>query len=639
MSLQPTTAPTRETPSPPAPRIPRRIIALRLPWWPTERLVRRCPEARTHPFVTTGEIRNRLVITAANPRATRAGLTPGMPLADGRAIVPGVVVRSADPAADALALERLARWADRFTPRVMPDGVDTIFLDIAGCARLFSGEKALMASLRTALEDFGLTVRLALADTPGAAWALAHYGAEDPAVVPSGAGPSGLMTALAELPVAALRLSDDVAAGLDSFGLDRICTLSVMESVKLIRRFGVEPVRRLQQALGQVDEPIIPLRPLPPREAHRAFAEPISTPSDIRAAVDGLLDDLCLELSRAGEGARRLHLVCHRVDGDRRSLTIGTSRPLRRKKPLMGLFAEKLEQVEPGFGIDEITLATDVVETIDEVQGEWGGGDAVRYRAADEADRVAMSSAGYRGAGEASRAAATSPAGYRGAGGVDRVAMSTARYRAADEEELADLLDRLGNRFGFGRIGRPVPRQSWLPERAAGREPPLSGGNGSAGHAKGDRNGRPGSSVPHGLSPDALPASAADWPVERRRPLRLISPPVPVEVVTAEPGGPSPDRGDTPGPTESGDICHGLRGFRRQGRAHQLHAVEGPERLECEWWREDAPRRDYYLAEDEMGCRYWVFREGGRGSGTASTLEDTLRPEGTSRWFLHGLFA
>ena len=581
MSLQPATAPIRATPPPPAPRIPRRIIALRLPWWPTERLVRRCPEARTHPFVTAGESRNRLVITAANPRAIRAGLTPGMPLADGRAIVPGVVVRSADPAADALALERLARWADRFTPRVMPDGVDTIYLDIAGCARLFAGEEALMASLRTALEDFGLTVRLALADTPGAAWALAHYGADDPAAVPSGAGPSGLMDALAELPVAALRLSDKVADGLVSFGLDRIRTLSVMESVKLIRRFGVEPVRRLQQALGQVDEPIIPLRPLPPREAHRAFAEPISTPSDIHAAVDGLLDDLCLELSRAGEGARRLHLVCHRVDGDRRSLTIGTSRPLRRKKPLMGLFAEKLEQVEPGFGIDEITLATDVVETIDEVQGEWGGGGAVRYRAADEADRAAMPTAGYC---------------------------------AADEEELADLLDRLGNRFGFGRIGRPVPRQSWLPERAAHRESPLSGDNSSGGHARQERNGGSGSSLSQGLSPGVLPASAVDWPVERRRPLRLLSPPEAVEVVTVEPGGP-------------------LLSFRRQGRAHQLRAVEGPERLECEWWREDAPRRDYYLAEDEMGCRYWLFREGGGSQDSRHEL-----PSATPRWFLHGVF-
>ncbi|MDE2793648.1 MAG: DNA polymerase Y family protein [Gemmatimonadota bacterium] len=589
MSLQPVIAPLRAAPPPPAPRIPRRIIALRLPWWPTERLVRRRPEVRTHPFVTAGESRNRLVIAAANPRAIRAGLAPGMPLADGRAIVPEVVVRPADPTGDARALERLARWADRFTPRVMPDGVDTIFLDIAGCAHLFGGEEALMASLRTALEDFGLTVRLALADTPGAAWALAHYGADDPAVVPVGTGPSGLMDALAELPVGALRLSADVAAGLESFGLDRIRTLSGIDSVKLIRRFGVGPVRRLQQALGQAEEPIIPLRPLPPRETHRAFAEPISTASDIHAAVDGLLDDLCLKLSRSGEGARRLRLVCHRADGDRHSLTIGTSRPLRRKKPLMGLFAEKLEQVEPGFGIDEITLATDVVETIEEVQEEWraegsrvagsgesGGRDEDE---GDKGDRVAMSAARDRSNDEAGR-----------------MATLPARYRAGDEEELADLLDRLGNRFGFARIGRPVPRQSWLPELAAHRE--------SA----------------------SKPAPAVDWPEDRRRPLRLLSRPERVEVVSLESCDPSPAaRGETSHPG-SGDLCHGLRGFRRQGRFHQLRMAEGPERLECEWWREDAPSRDYYLVEDEVGCRYWLFREGGGGCGALS------------RWFLHGVF-
>ena len=562
------------------PRISRRILAAWLPWWPTERLARRRPEARTHPFVTVAESRNRLIIDAANPPASRAGLSPGMPLADARAVVPDVVVRPADPAGDALALEHLARWADRFTPRVMPDARDTLFLDIAGCTRLFGGEEALTASLRAALEDSGLTVRLALADTPGAAWALAHYGTGDPAVAPAGSGTSGLKDALAELPVAALRLSANVADGLASFGLDKISALFVIKSIELIRRFGMEPVRRIEEALGIIDEPIVPLRPQPPREAQRAFAEPISRPVDIRAALDGLLDDLCLELGRSGEGARRLHLTCSRVDGGRRTVTVGTSRPLRRKKPLMGLFAEKLDQVEPGFGIDEIVLATDVVETIDEVQTDWSG---------------------------------------EAAGG----------YRAADEEELADLLDRLGNRFGFGRIGRPVPHQSWLPERAAPT---------SAVHSTSTVH--PGSAV--------QPGSAANWPEDRRRPLRLLSPPEPVEAVTAEAGGLPPTTAGDEAPDRAGsngDSRPGLRGFCRQGRFHQVRTAEGPERLECEWWREDAPRRDYYLVEDVAGCRYWLFREGARDE------EGTERPEGgprrgqalpsrtAPRWFLHGLFA
>ena len=570
---------TRGRPSHPAPRIPRRILAVWLPWWPTERLAPRHPEARTHPFVTVAATRNRLLIEAANRRAIRAGLTPGMPLADGRAIVPGVVVRPTDPAADALALERLARWADRFTPRVMPDRANTIFLDIAGCHRLFGGEEALMASLRAALADFGLTARLALADTLGAAWALAHHGAANPAVTPPGTGPDGLLDALARLPVTALRLSPDVADALLSFGLDRILMLSAMEPVKLIRRFGVEPVRRLDQALGRLDEPIVPLRPPPPREAHRSFAEPISMATDIRAAVDGLLDDLCRALSRSGEGARRLHLVCHRVDGDRRSLTVGTSRPLRRKKPLMGLLVEKLDQVEPGFGIDEIVLATDVVETIDELQTEWAGG-----------------AAGGR--------------------------------RVEDEDELADLLDRLGNRFGFGRIGRPVPHQSWLPERAA-------------------------------RSAATRPTPSTAWPPDRHRPLRLLSPPEPVEIVAAKHGTdahPKPSLGTNPHARPSlGPDPHRLPSlgpggipvlaFRLCGRLHRIRAVEGPERLECEWWREEAPRRDYYVVEDEAGHRHWLYREAARPPAMAPFPHSARDPgppahrDGASRWFLHGVFA
>ena len=569
-----------------APPRPRRILAAWLPWWRTERLARRCPEARSHPFVTVADSSGRQIVDAANPRAARAGLTPGMPLADGRAVVPGVVVRPADPAADALALERLARWADRFTPRVMPDGVDTIFLDIAGCTRLFGGEGALMASLRAALEDFGLTARLALADTPGAAWALAHYGAEDSAVVPAGAGPAGLKDALAELPVAALRLSADVADGLASFGLDRISRLFPMESVELTRRFGVEPVRRLEQALGQVEEPITPLRPPPPREARRAFAEPISTPADIRAAVDGLLDDLCLALGRSGVGARRLQLAWHRVDGDRRTLTVGTSRPLRRKKPLMGLFAEKLGRIEPGFGIDEIVLAADVVGTIDEQQTDWA-------------------------------------------------AVAAGGYRAADEEELADLLDRLGNRFGFGRIGRPVPQESWLPERGVRREGAMEGG--SAGRSR--------SAVHSGAAVHSRAAvhsgSPGNWPEDRRRPLRLLSPPEPVEVVWPEAGGrPVAARAEGPRRTSTGEAPDGRRllGFLWRGRLHQLRVVEGPERVECEWWREEAPGRDYYLVEDGDGCRYWLFQEGGQRHRSARSPEGARDPEGVPRWFLHGVF-
>ena len=525
---------------------PRRILAAWFPWWPVERLAWRRPEARVRPFVTIGERRGRLVIEAVNPRAAGVGLAPGMPLADGRAIVPDVIVHPADPAADAHALKRLARWADGFTPRVMPAGADGLFLDVGGCAHLHGGEAALLAALEAGLGGLGLTSRLALAGTPGAACALARHGGRSPVVVPRSAGPAEVQEVLAGLPVAALRLDADIVEALVSFGLDRVGALYPFGPGVLEKRFGPAPRRRLEQALGFVEEPIVPLPPPPAREARRAFVEPVSAVEGIRAAADALVEDLCRNLSRTGEGVRRMRLVCHRADGERFALAVGASRPLRRARLLMNLLSAKLERIDPGFGIEEMVLSAEVVEVVEEEQEDWF---ARCGRAGAEGD-------GWTG----------------GEGGTGR-------------EELAGLLDRLGNRFGFGSVACPVPRQSWLPERAVGLREPLAAPR---------RQGR-------------------GWPEGRHRPLRLLSPPERVEAVARESGGSG--LADTPFL------------FRWRGRRHRLRAAEGPERLECEWWLEDAPPRDYYLAEDEEGRRYWLFQERPRD------------PAAPPRWFLHGFFA
>ncbi len=534
----------------------RRILAAWLPWWPTERLARRLLEAREQPFATVAEARGRMVVGAVNLRARRAGVVGGMPLADARAVVADLVVRPADPAGDANTLESLARWAVRFTPRVAVAEPDAFFLDIGGCAHLFNGERALADSLRKGLDRLGLTSRMALADTPGAAWALARYGKEELTVAPAAAGPEGLKDLLAELPVAALRLDPAVVEAMSSFGLEKVHTLFDLESVDLGRRFGFDLPRRIDQALGLREEPLVPLRPILPREVRRAFAEPVARADDIWAATEQLLGDLCRLLRRTGEGARRLRLVCCRVDGRPQSLVVGTSRPMRRKDRLMALFAEKLGEVDPGFGIEEMALSAEVAEPVGERQSDcWAGGNLPGGKAS-----------------------------LHGVGGLD----------GDQDDKLSGLLDRLGNRFGFDRVARLAPRSSWLPESAVGKGALLVSSAGS------------------------LAASVAGWPEGRRRPLRLLSPPERVDV-PAEPGPGQPPAS-----------------FRRGGRMHGTRFAEGPERIECEWWREAAPPRDYYMVEDESGRRWWLFREAARPPSTDTPGNSS---DDAPRWFLHGVFA
>ncbi len=129
-----------------------------------------------------------------------------------------------------------------------------LWLDITGCAPLWGGEAALLADLLGRLERSGFAARAAVADTPGAAWAVARHAGHPATVVP----PEGHADAIAVLPIAALRISGEAADGLRRLGLDRVGALAAVPRAPLARRFGPAVLRRLDQALGRVAEPIVP---------------------------------------------------------------------------------------------------------------------------------------------------------------------------------------------------------------------------------------------------------------------------------------------------------------------------------------------------------------------------------------------
>jgi protein ImuB len=145
------------------------------------------------------------VIHALNPAARAAGLRRGQTQADALAMIPHLLCRPADPAADDRALEALAVWAERWSPSVSLDpcgeGLEGLFLDVTGAAHLFGGEAVLLAQMRGRLAEAGTAARVAMAPTPGAAWALARWGeGRDPV-----ATDETVSDLLADLPVEALR--------------------------------------------------------------------------------------------------------------------------------------------------------------------------------------------------------------------------------------------------------------------------------------------------------------------------------------------------------------------------------------------------------------------------------------------------
>ena len=118
----------------------RRYLSVWLRRLPTDRIERRFGLPGDAPLIVIEPVKSALRVCALNDAAARLGLQPGLPLADVRAMHPGIDVHHADVAADCAVLEAVADWCDRYTPLVGLDAPDGLLLDISGCAHLFGGE-------------------------------------------------------------------------------------------------------------------------------------------------------------------------------------------------------------------------------------------------------------------------------------------------------------------------------------------------------------------------------------------------------------------------------------------------------------------------------------------------------------------
>ena len=304
--------------------------------------------------------------------AEEAGIVVGASVAQAQASLPGLHVMEADADAGAAALERLARWALRYTPLVMPDteGADALILDVTGAAHLHGGERALLGDLLARLGRAGLTARAALADSQAAAFALARFGAGAEAGFLSAQGQATADTA--PLPVAALRLPPAEASALRRLGLERIGDLLAAPRAALSLRFGPDLVARLACLRGEAFEPFAPTEVPETLAVRLAFAEPIAHSAGVEGALARLCDELCAALTARGEGARVLDLLCHRVDGRIVALRARCAAAARDPRHLARLFAERLDTIDPGFGIERVVLAAPRKERMHAVQAATG---------------------------------------------------------------------------------------------------------------------------------------------------------------------------------------------------------------------------------------------------------------------------
>lgn len=553
----------------------RRILSLWFPRLAADRVLRLRADAVPAPLAVVGDRNGAQVIVSLSPEAEAAGLSLGQPLRDATAICPALLTVPADPLTEARFLGTLRRWAGRFSPWVAEEPPAGLMIDLTGAAHLHGGEEGVLARVAEDCESLGLTVRAAIADTPGAAWGLARHAGGGLGTVRSGdaidqearatrsravkrrgwergggaprpvaargaeaaviSPPGRLHEALSGLPLAALRLDGDVVDRLMRLGLRRVGDIMGLPRAALARRFGADTLRRLDQAMGLEPEPVSPARPPMHFAVRLTLPDPIGLRSDVEAALDRLLPPFCDKLRARGRGVRRVLFQGFRADGGVASVEVGLARAADSPDRIRPLLHLKLDQIDAGFGIDCLRLEALATEAVS----------AVQHRGQLEVTAQALAG----------------------------------RPAASAAQAIEDLIGRLGARLGTEGVLRLHPADSHVPAKSAKLLMAAW-------------------SQPH----DGF------WP----------APPAPRPLVMFRPE-----------PVEAPETRELPARFRWRRRDFAVRVAAGPERLQPEWWFEDPDwrggTRDYWRVETEGGDRLWLFY----GQGGAVT----------EQWYCEGLFA
>lgn len=540
----------------------RRFLSLWFPRLGADRLLRRGRALPDAPLAVIGQKGGAQVVTSLSRAAQTLGVRMGQNLRDARAICPGLVSYPADPRADAAMLAALRRWTGQFSPWVAEEPPDALIADLTGCIHLFGGETALIARIEADCVGMELSVRIGLADTLGAAWALARHAGREAGHTRSGdvidqearatraragrrrgsaltrgqtggtpsapagpeiqshiAPPDRLRATLDPLPVAALRLLPEDVETLTRLGLRRIGDLAGQPRAALARRFGARLVRRLDQALGLEPEPLSPHQPAPRFALRMSLPDPIGLETDLLAAIDRLLPPLAQRLANAGQGARTVRLEATRCDHRTEEIEIGLARATADPDRIRPLLVLKLGAIDAGPGIDALRLSAPRTE-------------AVKMR--------------------------------QHKGPLDAADIARRRNQ---QPALEDLIGRLGARLGSASVSRLHPAESHIPEKTANIL--TAGWSDPAGP----------------WPPPATPRPMLVWQAEAVTPLATETP---------EAAGTSP-------PAR----------FRWRRQEHVCVAATGPERIAPEWWLDDPQWRngvrDYWQITTQSGARLWIY--------------------------------
>lgn len=325
-----------------------RIACLFVPDFPLAVFRRGAPDDPRRPIVLLDAERAEAPIVAVTPCAWKRGVRPGLSLAQGRALFPGLLARPRDLEEEQIAQRALLEAAEAFSPIVEEEGPGIVYLDLTGVR----DERGLADAVVERTAAAGLPARVGIAGSRLTARVAAQRSRRGAAIVRSGEEGSYL----SPLPIAYLPMSGRWADTFARWGIDSIGALAALPTAEVAGRLGQEGVELQRSARGIESRPLIGRRPplrfsegadldwsLTEMEpflslARRALERIFSRLGDFGLVCRALL--LTLRLDPIGEEARTLRLPA----------------PTGDIKTLLALLKGEVESRPPGAPIKGFTL-------------------------------------------------------------------------------------------------------------------------------------------------------------------------------------------------------------------------------------------------------------------------------------------
>ena len=334
-----------------------RILCLWFPDWPVQRLLSSTPELRTRVLLLVENGRRGQQVTYCNRLARSRGILAGMPVAEARSFVrptDQVVIQTVCRDEDRQALEQLAVATEEFSPCVgVEDDIapECLLMDVTGVAHCFGSEMQLVARMEQVQVSKNLEPRIAICNSVGSAWAVAHFLAQHKRPVVLDADSFDLFQ---DLPIEALRLEESTRRKLHRLGIKQFCQLTELDRSTLVPRFGNELLVRMDQFTGARPETITPFRPTPRFALKHDLEHGITHPVALEQLWSSTLRRIVSELAARQIGTGQIHCQFVLQHKGKREVTVRLCRRVADAEHIADLLRLKLEHFkisEPVIGI------------------------------------------------------------------------------------------------------------------------------------------------------------------------------------------------------------------------------------------------------------------------------------------------